>query len=444
MQMNRSTKSAFRALQRRKYQPVPLLLTGVLMIVAVIVTTSTLPIRAEDMTAKNVVEQYQQELDAGTAKLTYDSNGHGYLPDLLKAFYIPRFSQLLVFSSSSLQFDRISQQTPRAIYFQDNVAVGSVLDGRLIEVIATDKKDGIAFYTMDVSKTDKPRFVRRTGECMSCHGFVSRWAPGLMVADTSTGPKGQLLNLDPNHLFNLTDDRTSFENRYGGWYVTGNTGIMRHRGNVTLDPAHPSEVPPGGHNILSLADRFDVARYLEPGSDIVSLLTLEHQAGLVSLITRINAQYRGLDNPSVAPALRATKDDIDESINELIAYMTFVNEVPLPSAVQGSSKFAQMFASEGPRDAQGRGLRQFDLETRVFRYPLSYMIYSQAFDNLNPLAKERVWRGLYEVLKGDNKSIAFAKLDAANASAAINILAATKIGLPYYWKPVPESTKQKS
>jgi hypothetical protein len=430
-------------LHRTRYRAAVLLLGGVLLAVAILIAASASPIRGDDLTATNIVEKFQQQLDSGSAKLSYASTVHGYLPDLLRAFHVPRLSQLLVFSASSMQFDRINQKTPRAIYYQDDIAVGSVRDGRFIEIIATDKKSGIAFYTLDVAKTDQPRFVRRMAECIVCHGFASRWAPGLMVADTDTGPEGQLINIDPNRLFRLTDERTPFDARYGGWYLTGNTGAMPHRGNVTLDPALPSELPTNGRNILSLSDRFDVAHYLEPGSDVVSLLTLEHQAGLVSLITRINAQYLGLDNASAVPALQATKNDIDVSIKELIAYMTFADEVPLPSAVQGSSKFAQMFADQGPRDAQGRSLRQFDLNIRVFRYPLSFMIYSQAFDNLNPLAKERVWRGLYDVLSGTDKGPAFADLDKAKSTAAINILAATKAGLPDYWKPVEEHVTQK-
>ena len=406
---------------------------SLLLASAALLGTAVFPSRADDVTDSNIVEQYQRQIDAGTAKLAYSGDQHSYLPDLLRAFHISRDSQLLIFSASSLQFDRINQKTPRAIYFQDNVSVGTVQNGRVLEIIAADKDSGIAFYTLDVTRTDKPHFVRQTGQCIICHGFTSRWAPGMMVADSDTGPNGKLLNLDPARPFNLTDGRTPFENRYGGWYVTGMTGAMPHRGNVTMDPAYPFQVPAGGHNVTSLADRIDTARYLEPGSDIVSLLTLEHQTGFVNLVTRINAQYRGLNNKTLAPGLRATAQDIDTAIDELVAYMTFVGEVPLPSPVKGSSAFDKTFAKEGPLDSQGRSLRQFDLTTHVFRYPLSYMIYSQFFDELNPLTKTRVLRRLYAVLNG-------AGIAEHGGLAAINILAATKTGLPDFWKPVPERT----
>ena len=38
------------------------------------------------------------------------------------------------------------------------------------------------------------------------------------------------------------------------------------------------------------------------------------------------------------------------------------------------------FRSSGPRDRQGRSLRDLDLERRLFKYPCSYLIYSPAFD----------------------------------------------------------------
>jgi len=397
---------------------------GAVLLLGLLTLLALPPSSAQEPPPSNVVEALQKALDAGTATLPFATDGHGYVPGLLQALHIPRNSQLLVFSASSLQFDRIGPKTPRALYYQDDVALGTVLDGRLIEVMAADRDTGVAFYTIDTARADKPRFERRTSECMICHGFASRWASGMMVANMDTGPDGKPLNLDPAHIFRLTDDRTPFEERYGGWYVTGQTGAMRHRGNVTLDPADPLTVPPGGLNLASISSRIEAARYLEPGSDIVSLLTLEHQSGFVNLVTRINAQYRGLNNRAIKPELRATQEDIDFSIRELAGYMTFADEVALPSPVKGSSDFTRDFEAQGPRDRLGRSLRQFDLTTHLFRYPLSYMIYSQSFDNLNPAAKVLVWRQVRDLLR---------KRGTAGADA-IAIVAATKPDAPASWK----------
>jgi hypothetical protein len=391
------------------------------------VLSAGIAVQAQDAAPANAVEALQNALDDGTASLAFAEDGHGYVPALLAAFHIPRNSQLLVLAADSLQIEQISPRTPRAVYYQDDVALGTVLDGKLIELIAADRDNGLAFYTLDTARAAKPRFERQGAECIICHGFASRWAAGMLVASMDIGADGKPFNIDPTHPFHLTDHRTPFEERYGGWYVTGQTGAMQHRGNVTLDPSDPLTVPAGGRNLASIANRIEAARYLEPGSDVVSLLVLEHQAGFVNLVTRINAQYRGLDNMQIRPELRATPGDIDASLREMADYMTFADEVPLPSPVTGSSDFARDFAARGPRDGQGRSLRQFDLTTRLFRYPLSYMINSSSFDNLNPAARERLWPLLHDALSGKG----------SDGAAAIAIVAATRKDVPAVWKSGP-------
>ena len=73
---------------------------------------------------------------------------------------------------------------------------------------------------------------------------------------------------------------------------------------------------------------------------------------------------------------------------DLVDYLLFVDEAPLKRPVRGTSGFAERFAAAGPRDAQGRSLRDFDLQRRLFKYPCSYMIYSEAFDALPATAKD--------------------------------------------------------
>ena len=69
-------------------------------------------------------------------------------------------------------------------------------------------------------------------------------------------------------------------------------------------------------------------------------------------------------------------------------------------------------------------MRAFDLKTRLFRYPLSYMIYSTAFEALTPDIKDKLYRRLYDTLKAKG----------ADGADAIAILVATKPDLPDYWK----------
>ena len=98
------------------------------------------PINYSDGDAQNAVTRLQERLDAGTATLEYEPE-HGYLRSLLRALDVPESSQVLVFSKTSLQRERISPKTPRAIYFNDDVMVGFCLRGRVIEISAADDGD---------------------------------------------------------------------------------------------------------------------------------------------------------------------------------------------------------------------------------------------------------------------------------------------------------------
>jgi uncharacterized protein with ATP-grasp and redox domains len=119
--------------------------------------------------------------------------------------------------------------------------------------------------------------------------------------------------------------------------------------------------------------------------------------------------------------------------------MLFADEASLHGRVQGVSTFTQTFPQRGPRDRQGRSLRDFDLQRRLFKYPLSYMIYSEAFDALPPAVRERVYRRLYQVLTGEDQTPKFKRLSAEDRRAVLEILRDTKSNLPDYWNP-PAST----
>jgi hypothetical protein len=197
----------------------------------------------------------------------------------------------------------------------------------------------------------------------------------------------------------VTDHRTPFADRWGGWYVNGAAGET-HRGNaVSTDPEFTTSMA---------APRFDAKSYLAPSSDIVALMTLEHQTQMTNLLTRLSWEAR------IAP-----KDDaLAPRIEEVVRYMLFVDEAPLREPIRGASSFTETFPRVGPRDRKGRSLRDFDLEKRLFRYPLSYMVYSRHFDGLPKTVRERLGRRLYELLPGEERQ------------AILEILHDTKPGLP--------------
>src|SRR5688500_15704341 len=127
------------------------------------------PIRDSAAPVDDPVARLQERIDGGQVKLQFD-NKHGYLSSVLAELKAPVSSQTLVFSRTSLQRNRISPKKPRALYFGDDAYVGWIKGGEVMEVAATDPKQGVIFYTLDQRPTERPKFVRQTDSCLQCHG----------------------------------------------------------------------------------------------------------------------------------------------------------------------------------------------------------------------------------------------------------------------------------
>jgi hypothetical protein len=183
-------------------------------------------IRYRDLGHRNAVARLQRQLSGGQVRLEYD-RAAGYLPAILKALDIPLASQLLVFSKTSFQSSRISPHSPRALYFNDSVAVGHVRNGNVLELTATDPDAGVVFFTLDQTEDVAPAIVRRDDDCASCHA-TSRTlgVPGLVVRSVFPDRAGMPVQRAGSF---STDHRSPLEQRWGGWYVTGTHGASRHR-----------------------------------------------------------------------------------------------------------------------------------------------------------------------------------------------------------------------
>jgi hypothetical protein len=210
---------------------------------------------------------------------------------------------------------------------------------------------------------------------------------------------------------------------------------------VAHDSSQPRNLDMAGtQNLISLGRRFDSSNYLAKTSDIVALMTLEHQTRMTNLMIRTAWDTRvGL---SKGELVTTAKERIDGDIDALVTYMLFADEAKIYEPIQGVSTFTTTFPERGPRDKQGRSLRDFDLHTRMFRYPLSYMIYSETFDAMPDLVREKIYRRLYDVLTGKDQSKTFARLSEADRRAIFEILLETKRGLPDYWKAEPVTTAE--
>lgn len=384
----------------------------------------------------NDVARLIARMKAGKAKLQY-REPRGYLDSLLKALKINPDSQVLVFSKTSLQSEIIGPQTPRAIYFNDDTYVGWIEHTSMIEISTMDGMMGTVFYTLGERPIQKPHFERQTSLCLSCHDTFSLsggGVPNFLFLSAYSRRHGQIIT---NDVARHTSDETPMTARWGGWYVTGDLGGIEHLGNILPSPS--------GHLPLSAADPRNLANvdglidpdtYCTDKSDAVALLVLQHQVEVHNLIIHANFKSRMLmeknqPGSSMKPVrfeqLPAKMQRQFEGLLEpLIRGMLMAGAAKWPAPVHGNSGFARSFEARGPRDPQGRSLRDLDLKTRLFRYPLSFLIYSEGFDYLPVAAKEYVYRRLDEILSGRDRSSTFSNLSAAERRAIFEILRATK------------------
>jgi hypothetical protein len=371
------------------------------------------------------IADLQRRIDSGEVKLPMDGQT-GYLRALLKELRILPSSQSLVFGKNSAQLFLISPETPRAVYFNDEVYIGYVQGAPHLEVMSVDPNAGPVFYTLDQEEAAKPKFTKQPVDCLACHDTFDsdKPVPRLLMLSILSDPKGVALNRSAI----ITNDKSPFVERWGGWYVTGTHGNQRHMGNrfVTEPTSSLPDVRKyaksanlsNGANVTDLTKRFDTSAYLTPHSDIAALMVLGHQTHIHNLITVANYSLRE----------KASESDVKERGETLVEAMLFSDAVPLTEPVKGTTNFATEFSTLGPRDSKGRSLHQLDLTKRLLRYPLSYLIYSKSFDALPSAARDYVYRRLWEVLSGKDQSKAFEHLSSEDRKAILEILQETKPG----------------
>jgi hypothetical protein len=234
----------------------------------------------------------------------------------------------------------------------------------------------------------------------------------------------------------ISDQESPLNERWGGWYVSG--PLAR---KTLANLAAPADATARSLQLDALPETFEPTDFLAPGSDAVALLVLGHQTQMHNLITLTNYRTRialhdaGLKAGDEVPA--DLRQRFEKPAEQLLRYLLFANETRLPdldgAQVLGDSGYARQFAERGPFDSKGRSLRQFDLNTRIFKYPCSYLIYSDAFDALPEPAKGYVYHRLLEVLSGEDQGADFASLSAGTRRDILEILLQTKSGLPQEW-----------
>jgi hypothetical protein len=142
---------------------------------------------------------------------------------------------------------------------------------------------------------------------------------------------------------------------------------MRHLGNaVGHDSAHSQLLDVrDSQDLTSLAKKFDASGYLSPVSDIVALMTLEHQTRMVNLMIRTGWEARIADP--------AAKIQLDKDIESLVTYMLFADEASLHGQVEGSFDLHQNVSRAGAARSPGTLLARFRFEAQ--NVPISVELY---------------------------------------------------------------------
>lgn len=391
------------------------------------------PIDYHSALVNDPVAQLAAKIDAGAVTLDYDPR-YGYLRSVLDQLQVSVSSQTLVFSKTSLQLHHISPRRPRAIYFSDDVYVGYCQRGDVLELAATDPQQGAIFYTIKQSPQQKPRVTRDQGHCLSCHASGrTQNVPGYLIRSVFADRSGQP-NLGSGSF--TTTDSSPFSERWGGWYVTGTHGQMRHMGNVYFDEDDEDGDRDSGANLESLDHLFSSNSYLSPHSDLVALMVLQHQTQMHNAITAANYETREalyqmhhmnkLLEREPEFLSESAERRISQAAERVVQHLLMCEEFALTDRITGTSPFAQEFAARGPRDSQGRSLRQLDLQSRLFRYPCSFLIYSAAFDQLPDQVRHRAVALLRDVLDGTNASPQYGHLTSDMRREITEILRSTK------------------
>ena len=392
------------------------------------------PIEYSRTPPANRVTRLQEHLDRGERSLEYHPE-FGYLPAALRELQIGVHSQVLVFSKTSLQSRVISPKTPRAIYFNDDVYLGYCQNGELLELSVADPELGAVFFTMSQRQVDRPKFERRTNNCLGCHSSPrTESVPAHFARSLFVDVNGEPMFSNRSY---VVDHATPMEVRWGGWYVTGKHGMIEHRGNLAIDgkkvpvPLDNSQ----GQNLMHLEDRIDVSKYLAGHSDIAALMVLEHQTLLQNRIAK--AMYvakRAMHQQSLnREAPSESRDSLEEESagfhkqiqlagESLVESLLMVDEAPLLSPIEGSTSFGETYRSTGIPDAKGRSLKELDLQQRLFRFPCSPQIYTEAFLRLPKPMKDFVMDRMVAILEKEDTEEKYKHLSAADRKAILEIL----------------------
>ncbi|MFK5923302.1 MAG: hypothetical protein QM496_14080 [Verrucomicrobiota bacterium] len=355
--------------------------------------------------------------ESGKIKLD-TQNQLAFVTSLLKALDIPASSQMLVFSTTSLQLSKISPRNPRALYFNEDLYLGYIPGGK-IEIISIDPQLGGIFYIFEIPRGQGTPQPQRAKRCMNCHADTdTRHVPGLVIKSVIPGPNGGSLN---SFRREQSGHQIPLEDRFGGWHLTGADPIKKHWGNLI------GQLSPAGlkKQIILPGQLFDFNNYPLDRSDLLPQLLHEHQVGFINRVVEAGYKYRAYQSSDQAGFTTSHTKEIEQITHDLARYLLFADEAQLPRGIQGDARFKKDFRTKRKTLASGESLKDLDLDRHLFKYRCSYMIYSNAFQGLPKKFKQQIYQKLGKALSTENPDPNYSYLPSAEKRIIKKLLQTT-------------------
>ncbi|MGK0188896.1 MAG: hypothetical protein ACI9R3_004710 [Verrucomicrobiales bacterium] len=380
---------------------------------------------------KDPMTLWLKDVEAGKRVVPEEQqSGRKLVERLLHDLEIPQSSQVMVFSKTSLQRRPVKPDNPRAIYFNDEVYIGWMPGGR-VEISSFDPTVGsIFYYQRDFDESPELPLFYRDEVCIQCHaGSATNFIPGPMgksvFADDGGRPTKTVMS------FELAGHDVDFRDRWGGWFVTGEHGTMRHMGNALVEKVEGKEsiIDREKHaNLMSLDAFFSAKKYPVNGSDILALLVMDHQITMHYRLTEAHYRMRqAIYDQAETPAGEESRSDYDSELatatEMIVSYLLFCDEASLGSEpIAQNSTYREAFLAARKPAQDGRSLRDLQLENHLFQFRCSYMIYSQAFNGLPAPLKASIFARMKQVLDPGESVEGYAHLDDDEKAAIVAIL----------------------
>lgn len=390
--------------------------------------------------AKDPVTLLMKRVQQGEVQIK-EPNGKPLVERLLRELGLDRDTQVLVFSRTSLQRREVSYSNPRALYFNESVYLGWMPDGR-IEIASFDPELGPIFYFQRELDDKSSPLLERTRSCLGCHaGDATNFLPGSLGRSVYPDQSGRSLRSIDD--YRRSGHHIPLHDRYGGWFVSGNHGSMRHMGNaiasrkggkITIDREQYA-------NIKKLDRFFSTDAYPAPGSDIAALLVFDHQVTMHHRL--VEAAYRARQSlfdskldPGETDVSKLNEgrsiDEFIEGRDKVVDYLLFREETPIPE-VSCDPGFRRAFNANRITDSRNRSLKDLQLKGRIFENRCSYMIYSPTFEQFPPMLKGAIYERIHEILTAPGPIEGFEYLGKAEKRRILEILHETKDDLPAGW-----------